>query len=51
MGGDEKYDVVIVGAGHNGTTAAAYLARNEKVIRRYVHVLQDSPFPNNRRFD
>jgi phytoene dehydrogenase-like protein len=27
MGSDEKYDVVIIGAGHNGTTAAAYLAK------------------------
>ena len=27
MGADEKYDVVIIGAGHNGTTAAAYLAK------------------------
>ncbi len=27
MGADERYDVVIVGAGHNGTTAAAYLAK------------------------
>ncbi len=24
---DERYDVVIVGAGHNGTTTAAYLAK------------------------
>jgi len=27
MGADEKYDVVIIGAGHNGTTIAAYLAK------------------------
>jgi len=27
MGADEKYDIVIVGAGHNGTTIAAYLAK------------------------
>ncbi|MDH3210974.1 MAG: NAD(P)/FAD-dependent oxidoreductase [Myxococcales bacterium] len=27
MGKEETYDVVIVGAGHNGTTTAAYLAR------------------------
>ena len=27
MGTEERYDIVIVGAGHNGTTAAAYLAR------------------------
>ncbi len=24
---DERYDVVIVGAGHNGTTTASYLAK------------------------
>jgi len=24
---DERYDIVIIGAGHNGTTAAAYLAK------------------------
>ncbi|MFC2000528.1 FAD-dependent oxidoreductase, partial [Chloroflexota bacterium] len=27
VGTDEVFDVVIVGAGHNGTTAAAYLAK------------------------
>ena len=27
MGKEERYDVVIVGAGHNGTTTAAYLAK------------------------
>jgi len=27
VGADERYDIVIVGAGHNGTTAAAYLAK------------------------
>ncbi len=27
MGEAERYDVVIIGAGHNGTTAAAYLAK------------------------
>ena len=27
MAGDEEYDVVIIGAGHNGTTTAAYLAK------------------------
>jgi phytoene dehydrogenase-like protein len=27
MTGEERYDVVIIGAGHNGTTAAAYLAK------------------------
>jgi phytoene dehydrogenase-like protein len=27
MAEDERYDVVIIGAGHNGTTAAAYLAK------------------------
>src|SRR5688572_30759250 len=27
MTGDSRYDVVVVGAGHNGLTAAAYLAR------------------------
>ena len=27
MAADEKYDVVIIGAGHNGTSAAAYLAK------------------------
>jgi phytoene dehydrogenase-like protein len=27
MAANEKYDVVIVGAGHNGTTTAAYLAK------------------------
>ena len=27
MGQEEKYDIVIIGAGHNGTTAAAYLAK------------------------
>ena len=27
MAADEKYDVVIIGAGHNGTTTAAYLAK------------------------
>src|SRR5947207_1443344 len=25
--GDDRYDVIVVGAGHNGLTAAAYLAR------------------------
>jgi phytoene dehydrogenase-like protein len=24
---NERYDVIVVGAGHNGLTAAAYLAR------------------------
>ena len=27
MGNEERYDVVIIGAGHNGTTTAAYLAK------------------------
>ncbi|MFQ5665424.1 MAG: phytoene desaturase family protein [Candidatus Binatia bacterium] len=27
MGREERYDVVIIGAGHNGTTTAAYLAK------------------------
>ena len=27
MAKDERYDVIIVGAGHNGTTTAAYLAK------------------------
>jgi beta-carotene ketolase (CrtO type) len=27
MGKEERYDIVIVGAGHNGTTTAAYLAK------------------------
>ncbi len=27
MGKEERYDIVIIGAGHNGTTAAAYLAK------------------------
>lgn len=27
MGADERYDMVIVGGGHNGTTIAAYLAK------------------------
>jgi len=27
MNKDERYDIVIIGAGHNGTTAAAYLAK------------------------
>ncbi|MBM4462579.1 MAG: NAD(P)/FAD-dependent oxidoreductase [Chloroflexi bacterium] len=27
MGKEERYDVVIIGAGHNGTTVAAYLAK------------------------
>ena len=27
MGKDERYDIVIIGAGHNGTTTAAYLAK------------------------
>ncbi len=27
MGADEVFDVVIIGAGHNGTTAAAYLSK------------------------
>lgn len=27
MSKDERYDIVIIGAGHNGTTAAAYLAK------------------------
>jgi len=27
MSREEKYDIVIIGAGHNGTTAAAYLAK------------------------
>ena len=25
---EERYDVIIVGAGHNGTTTAAYLAKS-----------------------
>ncbi|MEE8386384.1 MAG: FAD-dependent oxidoreductase [Dehalococcoidia bacterium] len=28
MGKEERYDVVIIGAGHNGTTTAAYLAKS-----------------------
>jgi len=28
MSTEERYDIVIVGAGHNGTTTAAYLAKN-----------------------
>ena len=27
MAREERYDVVIIGAGHNGTTTAAYLAK------------------------
>ncbi len=27
MAKEERYDVVIIGAGHNGTTTAAYLAK------------------------
>src|SRR4030042_4006416 len=27
MAKDERYDIIIVGAGHNGTTIAAYLAK------------------------
>ena len=27
MSAEERYDIVIIGAGHNGTTAAAYLAK------------------------
>ena len=27
MGQDERFDIVIVGGGHNGTTIAAYLAK------------------------
>ena len=27
MGKEERYDIVIIGAGHNGTTTAAYLAK------------------------
>ena len=27
MSTDERFDIVIIGAGHNGTTAAAYLAK------------------------
>ena len=27
MSSEERYDIVIIGAGHNGTTAAAYLAK------------------------
>jgi phytoene dehydrogenase-like protein len=27
MGREERYDVVVIGAGHNGTTTAAYLAK------------------------
>jgi beta-carotene ketolase (CrtO type) len=27
MNSEERYDIVIIGAGHNGTTAAAYLAK------------------------
>src|SRR5512142_2617170 len=27
MGKEERYDVVIIGGGHNGTTTAAYLAK------------------------
>ncbi len=28
MGDTERYDVIIIGAGHNGTTTAAYLAKS-----------------------
>ena len=41
MPGTRSYDVVIVGAGHNGLTAAAYLALAGKsvlVIERLDHV-------------
>jgi phytoene dehydrogenase-like protein len=27
MAADERYDIVVVGGGHNGTTIAAYLAK------------------------
>ena len=27
MNTEERYDIVIIGAGHNGTTTAAYLAK------------------------
>ncbi|MDR9458663.1 MAG: FAD-dependent oxidoreductase, partial [Dehalococcoidia bacterium] len=28
MGDTERYDIIIIGAGHNGTTTAAYLAKS-----------------------
>ena len=39
MNEDERYDVVIIGAGHNGTTTAAYLAK----CGLSVCVLEDRP--------
>ena len=39
MGKEERYDVVIIGAGHNGTTTAAYLAK----CGLSVCVLEDRP--------
>ena len=36
----KKYDAIIIGGGHNGLTAAAYLGRAEKKVlvleRRYI---------------
>ncbi len=39
MATEETYDVVIVGAGHNGTTTAAYLAKSGLSVL----VLEDRP--------
>lgn len=39
MSTDERYDILITGAGHNGTTAAAYLAE----CGLSVCVLEDRP--------
>jgi len=40
MSGIKKYDAIIIGGGHNGLTAAAYLGRAGKKVlvleRRYV---------------
>ena len=39
---DDRFDVVIIGGGHNGLVAAAYLARAGRRVR-VLERLRDSP--------